>query len=109
MLIEREALIASTAITADRVFASAVQTHPRKFDALVNILTLGEAVPPWAQFRVCPRARLGAQLAPLAAPGTTHGATAEAFGEMAVYRTGALAVAIIQEARFLSSVDTSGV
>lgn len=48
MLIEREALIASTAVTADRVFASAIQTHPRKFDALVNILTFGEAVSTWA-------------------------------------------------------------
>jgi len=52
MLIEREALIASTTITADRVFASAVQTHPRKFDALVDVLTLGESISPWAKFRV---------------------------------------------------------
>lgn len=52
MLIKRKALIASTAITADRIFASAVQTHPRKFDALVNVLTLGEAVSSWAKFRM---------------------------------------------------------
>lgn len=52
MLIEREALIASAAITADRVFASAVQTHPWKFDALVDVLSLGEAISPWTKFRV---------------------------------------------------------
>lgn len=54
-------------------------------------------------------AHLGAQFAFLAAPGTAHGATAEAFGEMALYGIGALAVTIIQETRFLPSIDTSGV
>lgn len=109
VLIEGKALIASTAVTADRVFASAVQTHSRKFDALVNVLTLSETVSSWAQFRVGWRARLGAQLTLLAAPSTTHGATTEAFGEMALYGIDALAVAVIQEAGFLPSVNTSGV
>lgn len=109
MLIEGEALIASTAVTANRVFASAVQTHSRKFDTLVNVLTLSEAVSSWTQFRVGRRARLGTQLALLATPGTTHGATTEAFGEMALHGIGALTMAVIQEAGFLPSVDTRGV
>lgn len=48
MLVERVTLVAPATVTADRVLASAVQAHTREFDALVDVLALGEAVPPRA-------------------------------------------------------------
>lgn len=109
MLVERVALIASATVTADRVLASAVLAHTRELDALVDILAFGEAVPARTQFRVGRRARLGTQLAFIAAPGTTHGTAAEHFREVTLYRTDTLTVAMIQVARFLPSVDASAV
>jgi len=109
VLVECVALIAPATVAADCVFASAVLAHIRKFDALVDILPLGEAVPARTQLRVGRRAHLGTQLAFLAAPGTTHGTAAEHSREMTVYGTRALTMAIIQVARFLSGVDASAV
>lgn len=109
VLVKRVTLIAPATIAADCILASAVLTHSRKLDALVDVLTLGEAVSPRAQLRVGLRSRFRTQLAPVATPGATHGTTAETLREMAFDRTDALAVAIIQEARFLPGVDARGV
>lgn len=109
MLVERVALIASATITADRILASAVQAHARKLNALIDILSLGETVPPRAQLRVDLRAHLGTQLALVIAPGATHRTAAQTLGKVALYRAGALAVAVLQETDFLPGVDASGV
>lgn len=56
MLVERETLIALATVTADRVLASAVQTHAREFNALIDVLTLSEAISTWTQLSVGLRA-----------------------------------------------------
>lgn len=109
MLIERIALIAPATVTADRVLASTVQTHARKLDAFIDILTLCETFSPRAQLCVGLCAHFGTQLAPIATPGSADGTTAEAFREMAFYGTGALAMTIVQETSFLPGVDAGGV
>jgi len=48
MLIECEALIAFATVATDRVLASTIQTHARELDALIDVLTLSEAVSTWA-------------------------------------------------------------
>lgn len=109
MLVERVALIAPATVTAYRVLASTVQTHARKLDAFIDILTLGETFSPRTQFRVSLRAHFGAQLAPVAAPGTADGTTTEHLREMTFYGAGALTMTIIQVASFLPGVDASGI
>lgn len=95
VLVERVALIASATVTADRVLASTVLTHAREFNALVDILTLDEAVPTGTQLRIGLRTRFRTQFALVAAPGTTDGATAEALRKVTLYRTGALTVTVV--------------
>lgn len=109
MLVEREALIALATVATDRVLASAVQAHARELDALVDILTLSEAVPTWAQLGMSLRAQFRAQVTLVAAPGAAYGTAAQAFGEMTLYRISALAMTIVQEADFLSGINTSGI
>lgn len=109
MFVERVALIAPATVAADRVLASAVLAHARKLDALIDVLTLGEAIPAWAQLRVRWRTYFRTQLAFVAAPGATHGTATDHFREMTLYWTGALTVAIVQVARFLPGVDASAV
>jgi len=48
MLVECEALIALATVATNCVLASTIQTHAREFDALVDVLTLSEAVSTWA-------------------------------------------------------------
>jgi len=48
MLVECKALIALATVATDRVLASTIQTHARELDALVDVLTLSEAVSTWA-------------------------------------------------------------
>lgn len=109
VLVERETLIALATVAAERVLASTVQAHARKLDAFIDILTLSEAVSTWTQLGMGLRAQFRAQFAFVAAPGAAYGTAAEAFGEMTLYGTSALAMAIVQEANFLPSVDASGV
>lgn len=54
------------------------------------------------------RAGLGTQLASLAAPGATDGATTEALRKVALDGAGALAVTMVEEADFLPGVDAGG-
>lgn len=109
MLVERVALVASATVTADRVLAPTVPTHARKLDTFIDILTLGEAISPRAQFRVGLCAQFRTQLAAIATPGTADRTTTEALREMTFYGTGTLAVTIIQVASFLPGIDASGV
>lgn len=109
MFVEREALIALATIAAECILASTVQAHARELDALVDILTLSETVPTWAQLGMNLRTQFRTQFALVAAPSAAYGTAAEAFGKMTLYRTSALAMTIVQEADFLSGIDASGI
>jgi len=109
VLVECITLIAPTTVAANSIFASAVQAHARKLDALVDILTLGEAISARTQFLVGLRARFGTQLALVAAPATAHRATTQALREVALYGIDALPVTMLQVACFLPRIDARGV
>lgn len=109
MLVQGESLIALAAVAANSVLAPAVQAHPRKLDALVDVLLLREPRSSRTQLVVRGGVRLGTGLASFAAPSATHRTAAEALGEVSLYGAGALPVAVLHVAGLLSRVYASGV
>lgn len=108
VLVQREALIALATVTTDRVLASSVEAHPGKLDALVDVVFVGETVPPGAHLVVSMTARFRTGFASFAAPCTTNRATTQTLGKLPFDRIRALAVTILHETGLLSRVYARG-